>query len=116
MKAKIVNLIISAGWHEGELSVADDIQALFSDEISNLKRKLREAEDMIKTLSKNVPVKPLPEPVVIPSALEFLQIFSLTTQREMYFNNMLTRTWATEAMEHYVSSYFQYNVPLKKEE
>jgi hypothetical protein len=111
MKTKIINLIIGAGWHEGELSVAEDIHTLYVTEMDILKRKLREAETMILTLSKNTPVKPPPEPVEVPSITEFLKFFSITTQREMYFNNMLTRTWACEAMENYVLNY--YGTPIK---
>lgn len=110
MKNKIINLILSAGWHEGEISVVDDIMALYMDEVNNLKRKIREAETLIKELTKNaVPEKPaeaeIKEP--IPSAEDYLGYFSLSTKREMFFNNMLTRIWAIEAIESYVLSFYE---------
>lgn len=113
MTTKIINLIISAGWHEGELSVADDIQALYSTEMDALKRKLREAEDLIKKLSKDTPIM-IPsttEVVEIPSATDFLKFFSIATQREHFFNNMVVKNWAVEAMEGYINNY--YLIPKK---
>jgi len=116
MRTKIINLIIGAGWHEGELSVADDIMLLYATEIETLKRKLRESENELLKATTNKPVVKSEETLVevIPHPHEFLQIFSITTQREMFFNNMITRNWAVEAIEGYVSSY--YNIKKQDDE